>query len=218
MLNLLLAFCLFLSGLSFNSNTSAQLEGSGFNAPIAVGRTEGPLGGLLIAVNDLSVSEEDTDDAALEESKASSQNNYESSQDKDYVSNINDVEKSLADGSGYEAALVGCGPMVRRCQPVARHCQAVARCCEPKPRRCCERPVARHCQPVARRCEPAVVARRCAPVGCAGRPIAPRERVAPVIDSEDAVDESEEMVRKPRAVPVAENREEQPASSSQSLW
>lgn len=175
MLNVIFAFCMFLSGLGFNLN--ATLEGAGIDAPLAAGATEdGPLSDLLIAVNDISIENQVTD----EEFYAEEDITYSST---DYVSSIDDIEADLlAD----HHAPAGCGPRVRRCRPKARcckpkvrkckpKCRKVRRCapkvrkckpkCHPKPKRCCKRkPVKRCCKPKVRKCKPKChKVRRCAP-------------------------------------------------------
>lgn len=177
MLNLLLAFCLFMSNLGFTSGPSAQLSNGVVPVSGASVGSEGPLGGLLVAVNDLSTST----DADVEDESFDEESEVRPSPSKDYVSNLNSVENDLvAHGDDYEmSAPAGCGPIVRRCHPQIRHCQPKPRCCKHKARRCCKRtrcckPKPRCCQPVARRCAPvpvgcAPVVRRCAPavpVGC----------------------------------------------------
>jgi hypothetical protein len=162
MLNLILGFCLFLSGLHFDGGTSAQL-GSGFGSvtPVVGGTSEGPLNDLLVAVNDLSMGEESLDSTNPEPLQQNEANN-----NQDYVANLDDMEDDLAT-TNYEpqAAPAGCGPVVRKCQPVARCCKPkpVARCCQPKPKTCCHKPMVRKCQPVARCCKPKPVARCCQP-------------------------------------------------------
>ena len=164
MLNLLLAFCLFLSGASSSSHTSASLEGG--SALTSSGKTDGPLSGLLIAVNDLNLREENVEDNYLETAPEPKAEKIPASEDR--IAHLNDLEEEL--GHDYNnSAPVGCGPIARRCSPVARRCHPIARRCHPAPiaRRCS--PVARQCHPVARRCHPAPMARRCtasAPVGC----------------------------------------------------
>ncbi|MDX1919565.1 MAG: hypothetical protein SFU25_02390 [Candidatus Caenarcaniphilales bacterium] len=160
---------MFLSGLSFDTNTSASLQGTALNAPVAT--TDGPLSDLLIAVNDLNLDEDV--DASTETTESNEVVSEESTSSEDYVSNLGNVEDDLmADGN----APVGCGPRVRHCRPKARCCapkrhrchKPKARCCKPKvrrcspkPKRCCHRPEVRRCAPQVRRCAPQV--RRCAP-------------------------------------------------------
>ncbi len=192
MLNLLLAFCLFLSGASSSSHTSASLESG--SALASSGKTDGPLSGLLIAVNDLNLSEENVEDNYLETASDSKTDKNIAKPSEDRIAHLNDLEEEL--GPDYNgSAPAGCGPMARRCGPVARRCQPMARRCAPAPmarrctasapvgcgpmaRRCA--PMTRQCQPMARRCAPAPMARRCtasAPVGCG--PMA--RRCAPVV-------------------------------------
>jgi hypothetical protein len=162
MLNMLLAFCLFLSNLSFSHSPNAQMNTGMQNpsAPSVVGQTDSPLGGLLVAVNDLNSDLNSEDTEAYEDSYSQSSRNY--------TSNLNSIESDIVAYENDEVgAPVGCGPVVRRCAPHVRGCQPRTRCCRPKHRRChrqrhcgCRRPVKRCCQPAVRRCAPA------APVGC----------------------------------------------------
>jgi len=149
MLNLLLAFCLFLSGASSSSHTSASLDGG--SALASSGKTDGPLSGLLIAVNDLNLSEENVEDNYLETAPETKADKTPASEDR--IAHLNDLEEEL--GSDYNSSApvgpVGCGPMVRRCHPTARQCHPVARRCHPAP-------MARRCHPTARR-----MVKRCSP-------------------------------------------------------
>jgi hypothetical protein len=171
MLNLLLGFCLFMSNLGFMGSPSAQME-SGIQAPIS-STTEGPLGGLLVAVNDLNtnLSSQEDDEETFE---VNSQNSKESGS-ADYVSNLNSIENDLNKDNSKVAyaedesdeispAPVGCGPVVRRCEPRPSHrcCKPAVRRCEPMVRRCAPAPVG--CGPVVRHCEPRPSHRCCKPV------------------------------------------------------
>lgn len=165
MLNLLLAFCLFLSGASSSSHTSASIEGG--SALASSGKTDGPLSGLLIAVNDLNLSEENVEDNYLETAPEPKAEKTPASEDR--IAHLNDLKEEL--GHDYNnSAPVGCGPIARRCSPVARQCHPVARRCHPAPmaRRCTASapvgcgPMVRRCSPVARRCGPNI--RSCGPI------------------------------------------------------
>ncbi|MDJ0624856.1 MAG: hypothetical protein QNJ31_00635 [Candidatus Caenarcaniphilales bacterium] len=154
MLNVIVAFCMLLSGLGFNLN--ATLEGAGIDAPLATKATEdGPLSDLLIAVNDLSFDSQVSDEEFRPEQRKQTSST-------DYIGNINNVESDLL--AGYSSP-VGCGPRIRRCRPKARCCKPRVRhfrrskCCQ-KPKRCCEAKV-RKCRPKChKKCHKV---RRCAP-------------------------------------------------------
>jgi hypothetical protein len=170
MLNLLLGFCLFMSNLGFMGSPSAQME-SGVQAPIS-STTEGPLGGLLVAVNDLNTNLTSQEDE--ETFEVNSENSKETGS-ADYVSNLNSIENDLNKDNSKVAyaedesdemapAPVGCGPIARRCEPKRNHCcqQTAVRRCEPMARRCAPAPVS--CGPVVRHCEPRPSHRCCKPM------------------------------------------------------
>ncbi|MFN5539981.1 MAG: hypothetical protein ACK481_08000 [Candidatus Melainabacteria bacterium] len=179
MLNIVMAFCLFLSNMSFMPNQGVQVGGTDIQgSSYSMGtQVEDPLSNLLAAVVELN------SDSTTEESFQANQNDQykETVSSSDSLSQINSVEKDLAtensvayngnenvyDEDVVAPAPVGCAPAIRRCAPVNRCCKPAKRCCHKRIKRCCKpakrccKPVKRCCKPVERQCQPK--AHRCAP-------------------------------------------------------